>query len=399
VNQEKEAEMTTFGKSSGDVEYRKPFLRHDNSRGRSPTDIPEDVYTKWFLERTEQETRAGGAEDNRRALDQAVRKLAEQELPGGKHLERYLRRLYRRNCRANTIRSSGTKVRLFLTFLKTAGRRSLDEIARADLEAFVEHEQDRGLAPAAIKYGLVCVYAFLRFASEEGIVSSDLLLRKIKVRLPDVLPRAMDVDDVRRLLSVIEAPRDRAMILTLLRTGMRIGELLRTEVRDLYLEDRKILIFEGEKNWTGRVVYLSDDALAALRVWLKIRDPEKRFLFHSLRGSTLGYSSARLMFVKYLKAAGLRHKGYTLHCLRHTFATELLNAGMRIECLQQLLGHSNLEETRRYARLTDKTREEEYFRAMRLIEGENHDDQLDSELPAIFEEKEPLSPHGEELPE
>jgi len=280
------------------------------------------------------------------------------------------------------------------------GKKSLDQIGRADLEAFVEHQQDRGLAPAAIKCGLVCMYAFLRFASEEGIVSSDLLLRKIKVRLPDVLPRAMDVDDVRRLLSMIEAPRDRAMILTLLRTGMRIGELLRTEVRDLYLEDRKILIFEGEKNWTGRVVYVSDDALAALRVWLKIRDPEKRLLFHSLRGSSLGYSSARLMFVKYLKAAGLRHKGYTLHCLRHTFATELLNAGMRIECLQQLLGHSNLEETRRYARLTDKTREEEYFRAMRVIEGEEHDDddQLDSGLPAILEEEEPLSPHSEKLP-
>ena len=64
----------------------------------------------------------------------------------------------------------------------------------------------------------------------------------------------------------------------------------------------------------------------------------------------------------------LSFKGYTVHCLRHTFATELLNAGMRLECLQQLLGHSNLEVTRIYARLTDKTREEEYFKAMAIIE-------------------------------
>jgi site-specific recombinase XerD len=74
------------------------------------------------------------------------------------------------------------------------------------------------------------------------------------------------------------------------------------------------------------------------------------------------------MFVKYLDKAGLSNKGYTLHCLRHTFASELLNAGMRLECLQQLLGHSSIEMTRRYARLTDNTRKEEYFKAMTIIE-------------------------------
>jgi integrase/recombinase XerD len=79
------------------------------------------------------------------------------------------------------------------------------------------------------------------------------------------------------------------------------------------------------------------------------------------------------MFVVYLKKAGLLNKGYTLHCLRHTFASELLNAGMRLECLQPLLGHTSVEVTRRYARLTDKTREDEYFKAMALIEkGEIH---------------------------
>ena len=75
------------------------------------------------------------------------------------------------------------------------------------------------------------------------------------------------------------------------------------------------------------------------------------------------------MFIRYLEQAGLADKGYTLHCLRHTFASELLNAGMRLECLQQLLGHSSIEMTRRYARLTDNTRREEYFRAMAIIES------------------------------
>ena len=77
---------------------------------------------------------------------------------------------------------------------------------------------------------------------------------------------------------------------------------------------------------------------------------------------------ARLLFIKYMQKAGLSHKGYTLHCLRHTYASELLNAGMRLECLQVLLGHQDIEMTRRYARLTDNTRKNEYFKAMEIIE-------------------------------
>jgi site-specific recombinase XerD len=72
-----------------------------------------------------------------------------------------------------------------------------------------------------------------------------------------------------------------------------------------------------------------------------------------------------------------------LHCLRHTYASELLNAGMRLECLQQLLGHSSIEMTRRYARLTDNTRREEYYKAMEIIErGDiNGNYRFDPELP------------------
>ena len=74
------------------------------------------------------------------------------------------------------------------------------------------------------------------------------------------------------------------------------------------------------------------------------------------------------IFKDNIDRAGLTDKGYTMHCLRHTFASELLNAGMRLECLQQLLGHTSIEVTRIYARLTDVTRREEYFKAMSMIE-------------------------------
>jgi integrase/recombinase XerD len=208
----------------------------------------------------------------------------------------------------------------------------------------------------------------LRFLIEGKVVDRDVFPWKMKIKLPELLPRAMDPDDVRQLLCVIDHLRDRAMILLLLRTGMRIGELLETRVSDVNLKERKILIFEGEKNRTGRVVYFSNDALVALKDWFKARDPNKEFLFYSQRGLTISYPAVRMIFCKYLDKAGLSDKGYTLHRLRHTFASELLNAGMRLECLQKLLGHTSLEVTRRYARLTDKKREEEYFRAMEIIE-------------------------------
>ncbi len=178
------------------------------------------------------------------------------------------------------------------------------------------------------------------------------------------------------------------MILVLLRTGMRIGELLNTKVIDVHMKERRIEIYEAAKNRLGRVVYLSEDAIIALEAWFKKRNPWEDYLFYS-QGNTamLSYSIARCRFKRYINKEGLDNKGYTPHTLYHTFATELLNVGMHLECLQVLLGHRNIEETRRYARLTDKTREEEYFKAMDIIKREDShgNDRCDHELEAIFE--------------
>jgi len=187
------------------------------------------------------------------------------------------------------------------------------------------------------------------------------------------LPHAIDPEDVSRLLFAIKKIRDKALILLLLRTGMRIGELLHTRVDDIKLQDRKIIIQESEKNKIGRVVYFSDDAQKTLNRWLKKRDPSQQYIFYGKRKDFMNYTSVRTIFAKYLEKAGLSHKKYTLHCLRHTYASELLNAGMSLESLQQLLGHSSVEVTRRYARLTDKNLENDYFRAVSAIErGEIH---------------------------
>jgi integrase/recombinase XerD len=303
------------------------------------------------------------------ALHKLLKRLAEMELPGKEHIEAYLRYVCRRNRRPRTLASLYTNIVLFLGMIKDNGKTCIEEITRSDVEAFIEHEQDRGIIITTIRTKLVCVRAFLRYLVEEEIVLPDVLGRRIRLQLPDRLPRAMDPDDLRRLLSVIDHTRDLAMILVLLRTGMRIGELLNTKVMDVHLKERRIEIYEAEKTRLGRVVYLSADAADALRDWFKMRDGRNESLLYCQgKSGSMSYSTARGKFAGYLLKAGLTHKGYTIHTLRHTFATELLNAGMRLECLQVLLGHQSIEETRRYARLTDKTREEEYFKAMSRIE-------------------------------
>jgi len=302
------------------------------------------------------------------SLSHILNKLEMVDIPGKPHVESYLRDQYRRNLRITTIRNSLFAIVSFLFLVKQDGKTRLEEIARGDLGAFIEHEQDRGLKPATVRHRLDNLKAFIRYQIRKEVVPAEVLSKKMIIKVPDSLPKAMEIEHEAKLLSVINNVRNRAMILLLLRTGMRIGELLNLQVHDIHLKEKKIDIWEAQKTRVGRVVYFSADAAAALSAWLQQRDPEKPFVFYACNRESLTYAGARFMFCKYLKKANLAHKGYTLHCLRHTNASSLLNAGISLECLRELLGHTSVEVTRRYARLTNQTRETEYFKAMGKIE-------------------------------
>jgi len=300
-------------------------------------------------------------------INHLLSKLSLLGLPAKEHCENYLRYKVRANHKRSTIEGSFTSIVLFLTFYGTLGKTDLKDLHRSDLEAFIEHEQDRGMHITTVKTRMACIVAFLHYLIEQELIPGTALKKRIRFKLPDLLPRAMHPDDVKKLLSIIDHTRDRALILLLLRTGIRIGEALSLTINDLDLKGRTVHLYQGEKNDKGRVVYLSNDAAFYLKRWLTLKDPEQ-FVFARKEETPLCYSAARSLFKKYLIEAGLEHKGYTVHSLRHTYASELLNAGMRLEVLQQLMGHQDIEMTRRYARLTDRTREEEYFRAMAKIE-------------------------------
>jgi len=337
----------------------------------------------------------------RAGFDRILHKLSEQKLPGTDHLKDYLLDRYRRNLRLSSIKNSSSVITEFLKIVKREGKDQLCQIARSNLEAYVEQEQDRGLKPSTVRFRLDVLKAFMRYLIEKGVISSDILFKRMIIKVPRSLPKAMEMEDERRLLSVIDDVRNRAIVLLLLRTGMRIGELLDTRPHDIDLKEQKILIREAQKNRIGRVVYFTEDARAALVAWYQRRDPVQTYIFYGIKGRRLTYAAARIMFCNCLSKAGLLHKGYTLHCLRHTNASSLLNAGIPLECLRELLGHQSVEVTRRYARLTNKTRQSEYFKAMDRIEKGEIDGyyRLDLELQKIVEKKELFTPDGEKLHE
>src|SRR4030042_5548327 len=179
-------------------------------------------------------------------IDHLLQKLSGRELPAKEHFERYMRHKWRLNHKPRTLQSSFTSVMLFLGFYGKSGKRDLGKIERVDLEAFIEHEQERGLRISTVRTRLACIIAFLHFLMEQEVIPGSLLKRSIKLKLPAALPRAINPSDMRKLLSVIDDTRDRALILLLLRTGIRIGGGLGLKLNDLDIRDRKVHLYEGE---------------------------------------------------------------------------------------------------------------------------------------------------------
>lgn len=150
------------------------------------------------------------------------------------------------------------------------------------------------------------MYAFIVFLIEQGVLPQTVTQRKIRLKQPNALPRAIPSEDVQHLLGVIDTIRDKALILLLLRTGMRIGELLEVKITDICFSERKILIYIGEKNYRGRAVYYSEDAEQALQQWLTIRNKDSVSLFPGRKENQLSYGAAWAVMQNILKCLSIR---------------------------------------------------------------------------------------------
>lgn len=220
----------------------------------------------------------------RRALNKAIDRLEASSLPGFEYVISYIHDKYRRNHSVTSISQTGRILHAFLSFFKDLGRSDIRDIQRQDIAAYVEHEQEKGLQVNSVRNHLHTVYAFLRYLVENDVLLADILQKKIRIKLPEVLPKAIPAEDLKQILRVITEVRDRALILLLLHTGMRIGELLRVKMADIVLSERKILLYLGEKNLHGRTVFYNTTAELALNKWLATRDRTSEYLFYGYAG-------------------------------------------------------------------------------------------------------------------
>jgi integrase/recombinase XerD len=156
----------------------------------------------------------------------------------------------------------------------------------------------------------------------------------------------------------------------MLRCGLRVSEVsgLPWSAIDLGQGTRR---GDNSKGQVDRVVYLAPDVATALRQWQQLQAAAVRYVFPSRMawkgGLPLGARQIRNRMTHYLKLAGIT-KRYSPHSLRHTFATQLLNAGASLEVVKELMGHRSLQMTLRYTQLYDRTKRTQYDQAMAQVE-------------------------------
>ncbi|MGO9017891.1 MAG: tyrosine-type recombinase/integrase [Syntrophobacteraceae bacterium] len=182
-----------------------------------------------------------------------------------------------------------------------------------------------------------------------------------------ILPEIKD-EEVSRFLHKLEGLRDRAMFLLMLRCGLRVEEVASLTVGALDLRRGKLLVKSG-KGAKDRMVYVSPDAHEALTAYLKQRSQSRSKLVFLVekgrcRGQPISVRGIQKRMEYYAKESGLKASS---HHLRHTMATQLLNADADITIIQDLLGHSRITATQRYCKVSNRKVERDYYRAIDLV--------------------------------
>ena len=178
-------------------------------------------------------------------------------------------------------------------------------------------------------------------AKKAQMTQQPVLRRRHRLLTPTVLPKPIPDADLAAFFQVIDSVRDRLIFLFMLRCGLRVSEVCALAWDAIDLHAGTVRINQG-KGQVDRIVYLSPDVERALAVWRAHHTPGV-YLFPSPKRAPahLFRSQINVLMDQYLAAAGLtRH--YSPHCLRHTFATHLLNAGVSLEVLKELMGHHSI---------------------------------------------------------
>jgi site-specific recombinase XerD len=277
----------------------------------------------------------------------------------------FRRHLKRHNFSPHTVKYYLNIIKQYVIWLDVP----LEQATVEKVDAYIDYLHRKRMHPASINLYLVIIrvfYDYLRY--EERVDLTNPVKRNRRLRVPKPLPRNLRDQEVERLFGVIKGKRDMAMFKLMLRCGLRVEEVSNLSLGDIDLKRRRIIVQQG-KGGKDRVVYISDDAHDALIAYLKFRSHhrvKKVFLVEkgTYKGQPISVRGIQKRIEYYGKKAGLK---VSCHRLRHTMATQLLNAEAEVETIQDLLGHNWITTTQRYCKVSNLKVQRDYFKAMRNV--------------------------------
>ena len=280
-------------------------------------------------------------------------------------IARYRRFLKRRNYSVHTVKNYVNILGHFSTWLQI----SIERVTSKETDAYMDHLLRRRKKPKTINCHFGCIHAFYDYLIEdEGMLLSNPVKKKYRLRLPRPLPKHLRDQQVAALFNEISDTRDRAMFTLMLRCGLRVEEVARLTADAIEYRSRQLYVFNG-KGSKDRVVYLSEDAKSALEEYMQKRkwSKEKRvFLVQkgSLRGKPISVRGIQKRIEHYAHKAGIE-----VSCphLRHTMAPQLLNADADLVTIQDLLGHSRITTTQCYCRVSNLKVQRDYYKAINIV--------------------------------
>ena len=278
-------------------------------------------------------------------------------------IDRYRRSLKRKNYSAHTVKNYMNILAHFRQWLHIP----LSRVTPMEIGSYVDHLRRKRLSPKTITCHLQTIRLFFDYCiNEEGLIMVNPVTR-ISIRLPKPLPRHLRDDEVDTFLAVITDERDKAMFMLMLRSGLRVEEVAHLTVDAVEYRKKQVFVSHG-KGAKDRVVYFSDDARSALEVYLQKRLSKAKELFLVQKGPMKGTPISVRGIQKRIEYYG-RKSGLSVSChrLRHTFATQLLNADAGLATIQDLLGHGQITTTQRYCRVANLKVQREYYKAMEAV--------------------------------
>lgn len=280
-------------------------------------------------------------QDPRFILHEKKHSYFKQQYPEVRELIQYMRQ---RRYSENTIKSYSDALGIFIQFL---GTKSLDQANSEDLIQF-NHRYilGRGLSESYQNQVINAVKIYLSRICKRKLELDYLERPKRAKELPVIFSR----EEVERLLNGIRNVKHRCMLSLIYSCGLRAGELIDLKVADI--DSKRMLIhIHSAKGKKDRVVPLAQSVLELLRVYYLDHRP-KEYLFNGESSLQYSYTSLRIIFRKAVKRAGIR-KQCSLHTLRHSFATHLLEQGVNLRYIQELLGHSSPNTTMIYTHVSE----------------------------------------------